>query len=118
MAEHVVARVGELEPGGRKIVSVRGISIGLFRVGDEYYALRNLCPHQYGPACEGRMLPAVVAGAESDWEPVLAYAGDVVACAWHGLEYRISTGQCLAYPNVRLRRYRVRVVGDEIRVVL
>ena len=117
MPEHVVARTDELAPGGRKIVAIRGVTIGLFRIGDEYHALRNLCPHQYGPACEGKIGIAVVANEGTEWQPALAYAGDVVSCPWHGLEFRISTGQCLAYPDVKLRRYRVKVVGDEIRIV-
>ncbi len=118
MAEHVVARVGELRPGERKVVQVRGLSIGLFRLGDAYYALRNLCPHQYGPVCQGGIGSAIVAGPETDWQPALAMRGEVVACPWHGLEFHIPTGQCLAYPDVRLRRYPVRVEDDEIRIVL
>ena len=44
--------------------------------------------------------------------------GEVVACPWHGLEFHIPTGQCLAYRNLRLRHYTVKVNGDEIKIVL
>ena len=53
MARHIVATVGEIPPGGRKIVEAAGRSIGVFNVGGEYFALRNRCPHQGGPLCEG-----------------------------------------------------------------
>ncbi len=118
MPEQVVARVGELQPGERKIVTVGRVRIGLFRVGDAYYALPDVCPHQFGPLCSGKVGGAVVASASTDWQPDWAYDGEVVACPWHGLEFHIPTGQCLAYPNLRLRQYPVRVEGDEIVVTV
>jgi nitrite reductase (NADH) small subunit len=116
-AEYVVARVDELEPGGRKIVTVRNREIGLFRIGDEYFALPNMCTHQFGPLCEGKIGPAVTATAETSWQPRLVHENEVIACPWHGLEFLIKTGQCVAYPNVRLRSYPVRVEGEEIKIV-
>ncbi len=116
--EHVVARVGELNPGDRKIVTVRGVQIGLFRVGDAYYALPNICWHQYGPVCTGKVGAAIIADASTDWEPEYFYNGEVLVCPWHGLEYRVTTGQCVAYPKVRLRQYPVKVDGDEIKIIL
>ena len=53
MAQHVVGKVAEIGPGQRKIVTVEGISIGVFNVGGTYYALRNRCPHQGAPLCQG-----------------------------------------------------------------
>ena len=32
---------------------------------------------------------------------------EVIACPWHGLEYHVPTGRCLAYPEITLRRYPV-----------
>ncbi len=118
MPEHTVARVGELAPGERKLVTIGRVKIGLFRIGDAYYALPNTCPHQLGPLCEGKIGGAIVADASSEWQPDWRYDGEVIACPWHGLEFRITTGECLAYPNVRIRQYPVKVEGDEIRIVL
>ena len=118
MPEHVVARVGDLEPGERRLVAVGRVRLGLFRIGDDYYALPNTCPHQLGPLAEGKIGGAIVADAASDWQPDWRHDGEVIACPWHGLEFRITDGQCLAYPNVRLRQYAVKVEGDEIKVVL
>lgn len=118
MAEHVVARRDELKPGERKTVKLGRIEIGLFRVGDAYYALPNLCPHQFGPLCEGTIGAAVLATGETKWKPELFFDGECVACPWHGLEFRIVTGQSLAYPNLKLRQYPVKVEGDDVKIVL
>jgi nitrite reductase/ring-hydroxylating ferredoxin subunit len=40
--------------------------------------------------------------------------GEVIACPWHGLEYHVPTGRCLAYPHISLRRYDVRVEGEDV----
>jgi hypothetical protein len=44
--------------------------------------------------------------------------GEVVTCPWHGLEFHVPTGQCLALPDTRLRTYELRTVDGEIRVVV
>ena len=46
MAKHVVARVEEIPPGGRKIIRVEGREVGLFNLDGTFYALKNACPHQ------------------------------------------------------------------------
>ena len=43
---------------------------------------------------------------------------EVIACPWHGLEYHVPTGRCLAYPEITLRRYPVAVRGDEVVVTV
>lgn len=116
--EYVVATADELPPGGRKIVTIRNLQIGLFRIGNEYYALPNVCTHQFGPLCEGRIGPAIVSSAETEWQPRLVFENEVIACPWHGLEFHIKTGRCLAYPNVRVRSYPIKAEGNEIKVIL
>ena len=55
MAKHVVATVDEIPPGERKIVELEGRSLGVFNINGEFYAVRNICPHQGAPLCEGRL---------------------------------------------------------------
>ena len=53
-------RVGDLatfENPGRKVVEVAGIEVGVFRLGDEFFAYENKCPHLEGPVCQGKLLP-------------------------------------------------------------
>lgn len=104
----VVAAVNEIPPGGRKIVELAGRSIGVFNVGGEFYALRNRCPHQGGPLCEGRLFGAVEAAVPGDIR--LSRAGEILTCAWHGWEFDIRTGQSWCDPGrLRARSYEVRV---------
>jgi nitrite reductase/ring-hydroxylating ferredoxin subunit len=49
---------------------------------------------------------------------VLGPRGSIVRCPWHKWEFEIATGRCLVDERLRLRRYAVRVDGDEIVVSL
>ncbi len=57
---------------------------------------------------------ALAAGAETDWKLEWTLDGEVIICPWHGLEYHVPTGRCLAYSKIRLRRYEVAVRGDDV----
>jgi nitrite reductase (NADH) small subunit len=115
--EHVVGRVEDFPEGTHRVVRVGRREIGVFNVGGRFYGLPNLCPHQTGPLCEGKpALGTLVAREENEWKFEWVHDGEIVACPWHGLEYHVPTGRCLAYPNVVLRRYEVVVEGGEVRV--
>lgn len=108
MARYVVAKVDEIGPGGRKIVEVAGISIGIFNLGGEFFALRNRCPHQGGPLCEGKLWGAL----ESTKPGEFSYSrpGEILTCEWHGWEFDARTGQSWTDPRrLRTRGYRVSV---------
>jgi 3-phenylpropionate/trans-cinnamate dioxygenase ferredoxin subunit len=106
--KYVVAAVDEILPGGRKIVEVAGRSIGLFNLGGEYFALRNRCPHQGGPLCEGRVWGALEADRPGEFRH--SRRGEILACIWHGWEFDIRTGQSWCDPQrLRVRRYDVEV---------
>jgi nitrite reductase/ring-hydroxylating ferredoxin subunit len=112
---HVVGDPAEFPPGSHKVVRIGRREIGVFNVGGTLYGLPNVCPHQTGPLCEGR--PAVgtlVSRAENDWRFEWVHDGEIVACPWHGLEYHVPTGRCLAYPNITLRRYEVAVEDGNV----
>jgi len=105
----VVARADEIAPGERKLVTVGGRSIGVFNVGGEYYALRNRCPHQGGPLCEGFQfapLQATVPGEPYD----RGDDGTIIRCPWHGWEFDVRTGGSWFDPQrMRVRSYPTRV---------
>ncbi len=114
MARHVVGRVEEIPPGGRKIITVAGRSIGIFNVHGEFFALRNRCPHQGGPLCEGLLWGMLHARVPGELE--YTRAGEILTCAWHGWEFDIRTGQSWCDPErLRVRRYDVHVEpGDTL----
>ena len=87
----VVAPLRSFPSGERRIVEVGGRSIGVFRVGESFFGIRNRCPHQGGPLCLGHVLGGAFADAPGS-SPVV---GDPlrIACPWHGWEYDLDTGQ-------------------------
>lgn len=102
MSRVVVARLDEFSPDERRIVTAGGRSIGVFRVGDRFFAIRNRCPHQGGPLCQGRIFPRARAGAPGEY--ALDEDVQLLACPWHGWEYDLATGQSwigAAEPHVR-----------------
>lgn len=108
MAKYAVATVDEIPEGHRKVVEVAGRSIGVFNVKGEYFALRNTCPHQGGPLCEGRLTGFVFARAPG--ERTYLKDGEMLRCPWHGWEFDIRTGQSWHSPErVRVRQYEVSV---------
>ena len=115
--EHTVGALTEFPEGSHKVVKVGRREVGIFNVGGRLYGLPNLCPHQTGPLCEGKpALGTLFANAEQDWKLQWVHEGEIVACPWHGLEYHVPTGRCLAYPNVRLRAYEVLVEDGKVKV--
>ena len=93
--------------------------IGVFNIGGEFYGLPNVCPHQTGPLCGGKpALGTLVANAEGGWKFEWVHDGEIVACPWHGLEYHVPTGGCIAYPNVNLRCYEVVAEDGKVKVRL
>jgi 3-phenylpropionate/trans-cinnamate dioxygenase ferredoxin subunit len=108
LAKHVVAALDEIPPGSRKIVEVAGRSIGIFNVRGELFALRNRCPHQGGPLCEGHQWGLLTARVPGEFE--YGREGEIIACGWHGWEFDIRTGQSWCEPErLRVRAYQVSV---------
>ncbi len=112
MGRHVVARVSELPPGERKIVEVEGRSIGVFNVHGDYYALRNICPHQGAPLCLGDVMGTAAPSRPGEylWER----EGEILRCPWHGWEFDLKTGRSIFNPHkMRVRSYEVSVDGGQ-----
>jgi 3-phenylpropionate/trans-cinnamate dioxygenase ferredoxin subunit len=120
--KYVVASAEEIPPGGRKIVTVAGRSIGVFNVGGEYFALRNRCPHQGGALCEGKLWGVLTADAPGAFH--YSPSREILTCPWHGWEFHVRTGQSWCDPQrLRVRRYDVSVETypvevEETRIVL
>ncbi len=117
MKAHAICRVSELQEGQRKIVELEGKSIGIFNVGGEFHALRNLCPHQFAPLCQGKVTgycePSDV--GEFHW----TREGEIIRCPWHAWEFDLKTGRSIFNPHkVRTKSYAVTLeeAGDEASV--
>ena len=94
-----VPRLAVPEDGGL-MVHVHGtLTVAIFRVDDQYYAIDNRCPHKGGPFGEG------------------ALTGPVVRCPWHGFRVDVRTGRCPHNPTLRVQTFPVVQEGDMLRVV-
>ncbi len=116
--EYFVAHEDELPDGARRIVTVRGVEIGVFNISGRYFALPNLCIHQWGPLCTGKIAGTLVAREENNWKLEWVKDGEILICPWHAMEYDITTGQNLSRPKVKLRHYPVKVEDGEVRVIV
>jgi nitrite reductase (NADH) small subunit/3-phenylpropionate/trans-cinnamate dioxygenase ferredoxin subunit len=96
-----VGRIDDFIPGQGKMVIVGGRHVALFRLGDEFFAIDNLCLHKAGPLCDGQI----------DNQ-------DVVTCPWHGWSYEIRTGTLVQDPRVGVSKHDVRIDGDQVSVRL
>src|SRR4051812_29240347 len=114
----VVGKSDEIPPGSRKIVRVAGRSIGVFNVDGQYYAIRNRCPHQGAPLCEGKLWGALKSDVPGSFE--YNSTKDILACIQHGWEFSVRTGQSWCDPKrLRVRAYQVDVekpeaIGEDI----
>jgi nitrite reductase (NADH) small subunit len=120
LAAHVIGTLADLDSAGRIVAEINGRSIGVLRVDGALYALRNICTHQQGPLCEGAIFPAHKATANADGAVTeyLDHENPVICCPWHGWEYDIKTGVCLADPTRRVATYAVEVEGQDVVVTL
>ena len=96
----VVGHVADFAPGQGKMVVVNGRHVALFRLGEEFYALDNMCLHRGGPLCEGFI------------------DSDVVTCPWHGWSYEIKTGTMVQDPRVGVNKHEVKVEKDAVSIRL
>lgn len=116
MGKHVVGRVDEIPPGGRKILRVAGREVGIFNVDGKFYALKNVCPHQAARVCLGRVVGTTL--PSNVYEFHYGLEGRILRCPWHSWEYDITTGQSIFDPNVRVVSYAVEIARDEIVITI
>ena len=97
----VVATLSELDDGEMKQIMVGDEPVGLYRVGEDVFALTDICTHEHAYLTEGDFEP-------EDYE---------VECPLHGGAFEIRTGLPAAVPVVvPIETYLVRIVGDEVQL--
>jgi 3-phenylpropionate/trans-cinnamate dioxygenase ferredoxin component len=101
MAKVTVCALDDLVPGATRRVDVGSRSIAIVRIGDDVYAIGDVCSHQEISLSEG----------EVDAEE------RTIECWKHGSEFSLETGEALTLPATRpVPVYDVRV--DDGQVVL
>ena len=104
--KYVVGLADEIGSGDRKIVEVAGRSIGIFNLDGDFFALRNRCPHQGGPLCQGKLVGILEATRPGEFQ--YREHGTMLMCPWHRWEFDVRTGQSWVDPfRWRVRSYHV-----------
>ncbi|MGH2537202.1 MAG: Rieske (2Fe-2S) protein [Candidatus Promineifilaceae bacterium] len=100
MSEFVkVARRSDIPPGERLVVDFDMVSLALFNVEGDYFAIEDVCTHDGGPLAEGKLFD------------------HAIECPRHGAMFDVRDGSVLSMPAVvPIRAYEVRLEGDDILV--
>ena len=77
--EHVAA-ARDFEPGARLSLVVDDTPVLLFRIGDQFYAIEDLCTHDGQPLADGPL------------------EGTEIKCPRHGARFDVRTGAALCMP--------------------
>jgi 3-phenylpropionate/trans-cinnamate dioxygenase ferredoxin subunit len=98
MAEfELVATVDEIPPGGRKSLVYDDRAVLLIRIGDEYFAVEDVCSHDGQPLTDGKL------------------SGTTIECPRHAARFDLCTGRPLCMPAVEpIATFAVRVEGNTI----
>ncbi len=109
-----IGAIADFEDGKPHHVEVDGRALVVVRRDQQFYALRDTCPHQGARLSNGKVggtsLPCLP-GEEIHYGRI----GEILTCPWHGWEYDIRTGQSLINPEkVRVATYGVRVEGGRV----
>jgi nitrite reductase/ring-hydroxylating ferredoxin subunit len=114
-----VGSVADFEPTGRVGFRHDGRELVAFRLGEDYVAFEDVCPHLGGPVCQGKLARRLVAEVAADGGVVERFSETDVnlVCPWHGFEFDVRTGVAIADRRYRLRRLELERIGDEVHVV-
>jgi 3-phenylpropionate/trans-cinnamate dioxygenase ferredoxin subunit len=92
-----VATVAEIPPGGRKSVIIDETPALLLRVGDNFYAIEDVCTHDGQPLTDGPL------------------QGREITCPRHGARFDIRTGKPLCMPATEpVRTFDIDVRGNAV----
>ena len=103
MSEWVdVAGVEAFPPGEHRLVDVDDVPVAVFNLEGEYFAIEDVCTHDYGQLTGG------------------CIEGDEIVCPRHAARFNIRTGEALTPPAyeavptlpVRVHEGRVQVRDD------
>ena len=94
-----VAVVGELAPGASRVVDVDGVTVAVFNIGGEYFAIEDVCTHDGGELANGVL------------------EGDQIICPRHGARFCVRTGEALSAPAYEpTAKFPVRINNGVVQV--
>ncbi len=114
MAEYDVGAVSDFPEDSSRVVLAGRLEIGIFNVHGEIHALPNICPHQFGPLCTGKVNGTTICNESTGWKFSWQRQGEILTCPWHGIEFDIRTGVSLPSPRMWVRPYTVQIRDDRV----
>ncbi|QDT02655.1 Assimilatory nitrite reductase [NAD(P)H] small subunit [Rubripirellula lacrimiformis] len=94
----VVGKVADFEDNVGQAVPVDGRMVAVFRKGDQWYAIDDLCPHMGASLAEGHV------------------EDHSVTCPWHAWRFCIKDGTWEDNPRVKVDSFEVKIDGDDVLV--
>jgi nitrite reductase (NADH) small subunit len=98
MTEYIVGKVDDIPSGTAIAVQAGRRTIAVFRVGDDFFAVNNACPHKGASLCDGEVV----------------IEDKIVRCPWHHWNWQLPDGKLQSDPRQGLRIYDVAVDGGEV----
>jgi nitrite reductase/ring-hydroxylating ferredoxin subunit len=117
MREVNIGPASEFADLGRKIIGFDRFEVAVFKLGSEFFAYLNHCPHMGGPACQGKIIAKVeevIAEDRTSKGMMFSKTKMHVVCPWHGFEFDIRTGIHPGNPRAQLRKIKVAVTGGDV----
>jgi 3-phenylpropionate/trans-cinnamate dioxygenase ferredoxin component len=95
----VVGEASELESGERLFVEIDELSIVIFNIAGQLFAIGDVCSHDNGPLGDGEL------------------EGTAIVCPRHGARFDLRSGKVLSLPAfVDIPAYPVHVIDGQIEV--
>jgi len=93
------AKTTDVATGKLRCVELAGKRIALFSLGDEIYAIGDLCSHEGGSLSDGDLV------------------GEEVECPWHQGRFNVKTGAACCEPAIdAVERYNVRIADGDVEI--
>lgn len=100
MGEFVnVAKTSELVDGAKRLIEAEDRLVILFRIGDDYFCIDDVCTHDGGTLSDGE------------------FSGCEIECPRHGAKFDVRTGEAVCMPATQdTVAHEVKVDGEDILV--
>lgn len=112
----MLQRVGPLAefPHGLAIqVRIADREMVVVRWRDEFFVLRNICPHQ-SQAFMPAKVHGILCGSNRVGDIELNEEQPVIVCPWHTWEFTLRDGKSVMDPSKRVRSYPVEIRDDSL----
>ena len=110
-----VGHADDVQDGACLQVEVAGRSLGIFRIGGQFRAVLNHCPHEGAPICRGTVRGTTLPSAPGTFR--WGRENEILVCPWHGWEFALDSGRCLT-DRRRLATFPTEVADDGTLYVL